>query len=89
MAEGQRGRGLGTRIRRAVALQCREEGCRRLLGNYALRNKASRRVMAKLGYRPIARLYYLRLGNLKVLLFGGRFHVGRWTEQQGLRLHVP
>ncbi len=89
VAEGQRGRGLGTRIRRAVALRCKQAGYRWLLGNYALRNKASRRVMVKLGYQPVARLYYVRLGRLKAVVFRGRLHMGRWTEQERLRLDVP
>ena len=89
VARAHRGRGLGTRIRGAVAARCRQEGHRRALGNYATHNKASKQVLAKLGYRPLTRLFHLRFGPLKLVVFRRRLFIGRWTEERRLRLAVP
>ncbi len=89
VAKAHRGRGLGTRIRGSVAARCRKEGYRRALGNYATHNKTSKRVLTKLGYRPLGRLLHLRFGPLKLIVFRRRLFIGRWNDERRLRLPVP
>ena len=86
--EAYRGQGLGTKIRRHVAGGCRDQGYRRLLGNYELGNKGSKRVLEKLGYRPLRRLIFLRLGTLKILCLDWQIFLGRWTKEDRLTIDM-
>ena len=89
VARDSRGQGLGPKIRGQVAADCAREGVRRLLGNVDIDNRRSLKALAKAGYRPLARFFYLRCGRLTLVIHRGRPRIGLWSARRLCRLVVP
>ncbi len=82
----ERGQGIAPELRSQVIRECARGGIRRMLGFIDTPNRNSVRALARVGYRPLGILFYLRILGVAVVHSGNRWRFGTWRERSPLRL---
>lgn len=84
----ERGQGIAAELRSQVIRECARDGIRRMLGFIDTPNRNSVRALARVGYRPLGILFYVRFFGLAVVQSGKRLRFGAWREASPLRLSM-
>lgn len=84
----ERGRGIAGELRAHVIRECARDGVQRMLGFIDTPNRNSVRALARVGYRPLGILFYLRILGVAVVRCGGRWRFGTWRQSSPLRLSM-
>ena len=85
---GERGRGIAAELRAQVIRECARDGVRRMLGFIDTPNRNSVRALARIGYRPLGILFYLRVLGFAAVRCGGRWRFGTWRVSSPLWLSM-
>lgn len=84
----ERGQGIAAELRTQVIRDCARSGIRRMLGFIDTPNRNSVRALARVGYRPLGILFYLRILGVAAVYSGNRLRVGTWRDESPLRLSM-
>lgn len=83
-----RGRGLAGQMRHYAAANTQRQGYRRMYCTVDNDNRNSLRAAEKVGYHPIARLWFVRILGLTMILVDGRRRLGYWSARRPLTIPV-
>lgn len=84
----ERGQGIAPELRSQVIRECARNGIRRMLGFIDTPNRNSVRALARVGYRPLGILFYLRILGFAVVHSGNRWRFGTWRDRSPLHLSM-
>lgn len=84
----ERGQGIAAQLRSQVIHECARGGVRRMLGFIDTPNRNSVRALARVGYRPLGILFYVRILGFAVAHCGKQWRFGAWRDGSPLRLSM-